>query len=132
MTRICKDGFHREFKEHHPMIFGMAYTQNVLSGRWKFLIIWFLKNQKRRFHEIKSFLSSISQGSLTKQLRELEENGFIVREVFPEVPPRVEYSLSEKGRDFLPILEMMEKFGEKHGEIQDINNTKISSTTDEI
>lgn len=66
---------------------------------------------------------------MTKQLRELEENGFIVREVFPEVPPRVEYSLSEKGRDFLPILEMMEKFGEKHGEIQEINNIKNNNST---
>ncbi|MCM3132667.1 helix-turn-helix transcriptional regulator [Paenibacillus polysaccharolyticus] len=120
MTRICKDGFHEEFREKYPIIFGMAYTQHVLSGRWKFLIIWFLKNQARRFHEIKSFLNDIPQGSLTKQLRELEENRLISRHVFPEVPPRVEYSLSDKGRDLLPILDMMEKFGLKHGEITQI------------
>lgn len=126
MTRICLDGFHEDFKEDYPMIFGMAYTQHVLSGRWKFLIIWFLKDQARRFHEIRSFLNDIPQGSLTKQLRELEENGLVSREIFPEVPPRVEYSLSEKGRDFLPILDMMERFGLKHGETQDIHVTNTT------
>lgn len=85
-----------------------------------------MKDQARRFHEIRSFLNDIPQGSLTKQLRELEENGLISREVFPEVPPRVEYSLSEKGRDFLPILDMMEKFGLKHGETQAIHATNTT------
>ncbi|MCP1184662.1 helix-turn-helix domain-containing protein [Paenibacillus sp. 1781tsa1] len=82
-----------------------------------------LKDQARRFHEIRSFLNDIPQGSLTKQLRELEENGLITREVFPEVPPRVEYALSEIGRDFLPILDMMEKFGLKHREIKETHAT---------
>ncbi|KQO05447.1 HxlR family transcriptional regulator [Paenibacillus sp. Leaf72] len=119
VTRICKDGFQKEFIEEYPVIFGMAYTQHVLSGRWKFLILWFLKTKEHRFGEIKALLNDISQGSLTKQLRELEKDGLIYRNVFPEVPPRVEYSLTPKGREFLPILEMMESFGLKFGKTID-------------
>ena len=58
----------------------------------------------------------ISQGSLTKQLREIEADGLIKREVFPEVPPRVEYSLTTKGREFIPVIDIMENFGKKYGE----------------
>ncbi len=91
----------------------------MLSGRWKYIILWFLKTKERRYSEIKAFLWDISQGSLTKQLRELETDGLIKREVFPEVPPRVEYSLTTKGREFIPILDMMENFGKKFGEKPD-------------
>ncbi|MBF0840729.1 helix-turn-helix transcriptional regulator [Staphylococcus lentus] len=61
------------------------------------------------------FLSGISQGSLTKQLKELEADGLINRNVYPEVPPKVEYSLTDMGEEILPILKMMEEFGKKHG-----------------
>lgn len=119
MTRICKYGFEKVFKEEQPEIFGMSYTQHVLSGRWKFLVLWFLKKKEMRFGELKMILNDISQGSLTKQLRELEKDGLIIREVFPEVPPKVVYSLSDKGREFVPILDMMEEFGRKFGETID-------------
>ena len=65
--------------------------------------------------DIKRFLSGISQGSLTKQLKELEADGLINRNVYPEVPPKVEYSLTDMGEEILPILKMMEVFGKKHG-----------------
>jgi DNA-binding HxlR family transcriptional regulator len=116
MTRICKDGFKREFIREQREMYGIAYTQNILSGRWKYLILWFLKTKKRRYSEIKSFLDNISQGSLTKQLRELEADGIIKREVYPEVPPRVEYSLTSKGKVLIPIIDLMEEFGKKFGE----------------
>jgi DNA-binding HxlR family transcriptional regulator len=116
MARICKDGFEKEFIKEQRDVYGIAYTQNMLSGRWKYLILWFLKTKERRYSEIKAFLWDISQGSLTKQLRELETDGLIKREVFPEVPPRVEYSLTTKGLEFIPILDMMENFGKKFGE----------------
>lgn len=74
------------------------------------------KTKERRYSEIKAFLWDISQGSLTKQLREIEADGLIKREVFPEVPPRVEYSLTTKGREFIPVIDIMENFGKKYGE----------------
>jgi len=116
VSRICKDGFDKEYIRDQREVYGIAYTQNILSGRWKYIILWFLKTKERRYSEIKAFLWDISQGSLTKQLRELETDGLIQREVFPEVPPRVEYSLTIKGREFIPILDMMENFGKKFGE----------------
>ena len=69
------------------------------------------KNEARRYSEIKKVLSNISQGSLTKQLRGLEEDGIVGRKVYPEVPPRVEYFLTEKGKKLIPVLNTMEEFG---------------------
>ncbi|MGG0916477.1 winged helix-turn-helix transcriptional regulator [Bacillus velezensis] len=116
MSRICKDGFDKECIKEQREVYGIAYAQNMLSGRWKYLILWFLKTKERRYSEIKAFLGDISQGSLTKQLRELETDGLIKREVFPEVPPRVEYSLTTKGGEFIPIIDLMENSGKKFGE----------------
>ena len=111
-----KSSYEKEFINEQREVYGIAYTQNILSGRWKYIILWFLKNKERRFSEIKSFLWDISQGSLTKQLRELEADGLINREIFPEVPPRVEYSLTAKGREFIPVIDIMENLGKKYGE----------------
>lgn len=55
MARICKDGFEKEFINEHRDVYGIAYTQNILSGRWKYIILWFLKTKERRYSEIKAF-----------------------------------------------------------------------------
>ncbi|MEC0344278.1 winged helix-turn-helix transcriptional regulator [Peribacillus frigoritolerans] len=86
------------------------------TGRWKYLILWFIKSKERRYSEIKAFLGDIPQCSQTKQLRELETDGLINRKIYPEVPPRVEYSLTTKGEEFIPIIDLMEEFGRKFGE----------------
>ena len=114
--KICKDGFHREFIDEREEMYAIAFTQNVLSGRWKYIILYYLKGTTRRYSDIKNFLWDISQGSLTKQLRELENDGVIKREVFPVVPPKVEYSLTEKGKKLIPVLDSMEAFGKEYGE----------------
>ena len=116
MVKICNYGFDQEVIEEHRDIYGIAYTQNVLSGRYKNLIIWYLKEKDRRYNHIKKFLSDISQGSLTKQLRELEKDEIIKRTVYPEVPPKVVYSLTNKGKDLLPIIDLMESYGKRYGE----------------
>lgn len=113
--RVCNEGFEQEFMDEKSDMYAIAFTQNVLSGRWKYFILWFLKGETRRYSDVKKFLRGISQGSLTKQLRELENDGVIQRDVFPEVPPRVEYSLTDKGKKLLPILEKMEDFGKEYG-----------------
>ncbi|PTH96819.1 transcriptional regulator [Staphylococcus xylosus] len=116
MVKICNYGFDEEAIEDNRDVYGIAYTQNILSGRYKNLIIWYLKEKDRRYSHIKKFLENISQGSLTKQLRELEYDGIISRTVYPEVPPKVIYGLTEKGNDLLHIIDMMETFGKYHGE----------------
>ncbi|OPY29030.1 MAG: HxlR-like helix-turn-helix [Methanobacterium sp. PtaU1.Bin242] len=85
-----------------------------LGGKWKPLILWVLIEGKLRFSEINKLLPSITQRMLTKQLRELEKDGLINRKVYAEVPPKVEYSLTEKGDSVIPILESLCDWGEKY------------------
>ena len=113
--RVCMDGFQREFIDEQQDMYAIAFSQNILSGRWKYFSLWYLKAEKRRYSEIKNYLQDLSQGSLTKQLRELEHDGVIKRDVYPVVPPKVEYSLTEKGKALIPVLDMMEIFGKKYG-----------------
>ena len=114
--RDCMDGFQREFIDEQQDMYAIAFSQNILSGRWKYFILWYLKAETRRYSEIKNYLQDLSQGSLTKQLRELEHDGVIKRDVYPVVPPKVEYSLTEKGKALIPVLDMMEIFGKKYGD----------------
>lgn len=114
--KVCIDGFQRNFINEEQDMYAIALTQNILSGRWKHFILWYLKDTTRRFSDIKQYLEDISQGSLTKQLRELEQDGVIQRKVYPTVPPKVEYSLTEKGVKLLPVLEMMKAFGKEYME----------------
>lgn len=112
--KVCIDGFQRDFINEERDMYAIALTQNILSGRWKYFILWYLKGKTRRFSDIKHYLEDISQGSLTKQLRELEQDGVIQREVYPTVSPKVEYSLTEKGEKLLSALEMMKAFGKEY------------------
>lgn len=93
----------------------MCKLQSVISGKWKILIIWYIAAYKvQRFNELQRRLGEITQSTLTKQLRELEEDGFIIRTVYPEVPPRVEYSLTELAQSFVPILRSMQQWSEEN------------------
>ncbi|KAB2330788.1 winged helix-turn-helix transcriptional regulator [Cytobacillus depressus] len=90
-------------------------TMSLISGKWKITIIYYLgMNATLRFSEIKRLFPKISHKVLTTQIRELEEDGIVRREVFPEVPPRVEYSLTELGKSLIPILIMMYDWGKKN------------------
>ncbi len=92
----------------------VTYTQNLTAGRWKIIILWHLSKGTRRFNELQRLLPGISKGILTRQLRELEEDQMVHREVYKEVPPKVEYSLTSKGISFVPILDIMGEWGKKH------------------
>ena len=86
----------------------MGRLQSVLGGKWKILILWYVAfYQVQRFGELRRRLEGITQSTLTRQLRELEEDGFLHREVYQEIPPRVEYTLTELGQSFVPILHSM-------------------------
>ena len=88
-------------------------TLEIIGGKWKAVILWHLSHKTLRFSQLKRRQPRITQKMLTQQLRELERDGMVHREVYPEVPPRVEYSLTEHGRSVVPILKMMCEWGKK-------------------
>ena len=88
----------------------MAKVQKIVRGKWSMLIIYLLSSGTFRFSELHRKLSWITEANLTKELRTLEEYGLIHREVYPVVPPKVEYSLTDIGRDFLPVIEALDKW----------------------
>ena len=85
----------------------------LIGDKWKVLILRDLMTGTKRFGELKKSIGSVSQKVLTAQLRDMEQNGLVHREVFAEVPPRVEYSLTELGRSLKPILDAMWNWGEE-------------------
>ena len=93
----------------------MSSLQAVLSGKWKILILWYVSFYKiERFGSLMRRLDGITQSTLTKQLRELERDGFLHRTVYPEVPPKVEYTLTGLGESFVPVLNQMLAWSETH------------------
>ena len=89
----------------------VATTVSLIGSKWKLLIIRNLLQRPWRFNELKKDLAGISQKVLTDSLRSMEEDGLITRTVYPEVPPRVEYALSELGKSLKPILDSMVAWG---------------------
>lgn len=87
---------------------------DVLAGKWKILILWYLRRDTLRFNELQKMLPRVTQKMLIQKLRELEEDGIVHREVYPVVPPKVEYSLTEYGESLKPILKQMYLWGEIH------------------
>lgn len=90
----------------------IEYTLRILGSRWTILIVRELLTGTRRFNELRRMLVSISTKTLTERLRELEEEGIITRTIYPEIPPRVEYSLTERGWSLQPILQAMIDWGQ--------------------
>lgn len=84
---------------------------NIIDGKWTVLILWHLRNGDLRFSELDQKISNVSQKVLTQKLRHLEENKLVNRKVFPVTPPKVEYSLTELGKSFIPILLTINEWG---------------------
>jgi DNA-binding HxlR family transcriptional regulator len=87
---------------------------SLIGGKWKILIIYLISNDINRFGKMTMMLKDISKQMLTTQLRELENDGLIERKIYPEIPPRVEYFLTERGNSLMPIIEMMKDWGLTH------------------
>ena len=93
----------------------MSRLQSALGGKWKIMILWYITVYRvQRFGELMRRLDGITQSSLTKSLRELERDGFLHREIYQEIPPRVEYTLTDMGESFAPILHSMLAWSEAH------------------
>lgn len=92
----------------------VEYTASMISNKWKVLILRDLFTGIKRYNELAKSLEHISAKVLTQNLRDLEKDGIVIRKVYPVVPPKVEYSLSDKGKDLKEILDGMEQFGKKY------------------
>lgn len=89
-------------------------TLDLIDGKWKGVILFHLQGGRLRFGELRRLMPGITQRMLTKQLRALEEDGLVLREVFAEVPPRVEYELSELGESLRPVIDALRRWAEEH------------------
>lgn len=90
-------------------------TMNVIGGKWKPYILWLLNEENvLRFGELKKRIPTVTQKMLTQQLREMESDGFVKRKVYAEVPPKVEYSLTNLGKSLEPVLDALSDWGEKN------------------
>jgi DNA-binding HxlR family transcriptional regulator len=99
-------------------------TLSVIGGKWKMLILWHLGREgTKRFGELKALMPGITQRMLVNQLRELEEDLIVQRKVYPVVPPKVEYSLTEHGKSLMPILDSMYKWGKNY--METVLNNKV-------
>jgi DNA-binding HxlR family transcriptional regulator len=96
----------------HPV----EVTLSIIGGKWKPLIVFYLLGGTKRFSELRRLLPQATQQMLTMQLRELEQAGILHREVYAQVPPKVEYSLTELGRSIEPVLRQMCTWGEWYSE----------------
>ena len=89
-------------------------TSNVIAGKWKVLIVWYLSFGSRRFAEIRALLPGVSEKVLAAQLKQLEKDGVVLRISARTSPPRVDYMLSDSGRDLIPLMQSMCDWGSKH------------------
>ena len=124
-------------KEYELKLHGQTFhcaldvTMNYIGGKWKTVVIWYLRKDKKRFGELKKHIPDITEKMLSLTLRQLESDGLVERTVFAEVPPRVEYSLTAHGKSLLPMVEEMAAWGRKktkdEGQMVEVNRKKSVS-----
>ena len=124
-------------KEYELKLHGQTFhcaldvTMNYIGGKWKTVVIWYLRKDKKRFGELKKHIPDITEKMLSLTLRQLESDGLVERAVFAEVPPRVEYSLTAHGKSLLPMVEEMAAWGRKktkdEGQMVEVNRKKSLS-----
>ena len=94
---------------------GFSYTLSLIQGKYKMTILYTLMEFKVvRFNELQRYISGISFKTLSNSLKELEQDGLIIRKEYPQIPPKVEYSLSDRGKSLMPILDSMCEWGDKN------------------
>jgi DNA-binding HxlR family transcriptional regulator len=89
-------------------------TLDVIGGKWKLYLLWHLRQETKRYGELKRSTRGITEKMLIQQLRELESDRLVKRKVYPEIPPKVEYSLTPYGKTFVPILQLLNSWGLDH------------------
>jgi DNA-binding HxlR family transcriptional regulator len=92
-----------------------GYTLSMIRGKWRLVILyWLVEYETIRFNEMKRLIGTITYKTLSAQLKEMEADDLIIRTEYPQIPPKVEYSLSDKGRSLYPLMEIMCAWGEDH------------------
>ncbi len=108
----------------------MDVTMHYIGGKWKTVVLWYLRKDKKRFSELRKLIPNITEKMLSIQLKDLEHDGIVARRIYPEVPPKVEYYLTDFGRTLIPMLEEIAKWGrglaESRGRMVDKVNSKAS------
>ena len=95
-------------KEYHC---AMDVTMDYIGGKWKTVVLWYLRKDKKRFSELRKLIPNITEKMLSLQLKGLENDGLVKRKIYPEVPPKVEYYLTDFGKTLIPMLEEIAKWG---------------------
>ena len=108
-------------REYHC---AMDISMDYIGGKWKTVVLWYLRKEKKRFNELKRLIPGITEKMLSIQLKQLEKDGLVGRKIYGEVPPRVEYFLTDFGKTLIPMLEEIAKWGrtlgEKEGEMIEV------------
>ena len=112
----------RKNKDFNPNNCGVTHFLNRIGGKWKVLVIYAVENGVNRFSSLQKLIPDISKQMLVNQLRELEEDRIIDRIVYAEIPPRVEYKLSKYGRSLMPVIDVIQQWGEK-----DLKNSRCDN-----
>jgi DNA-binding HxlR family transcriptional regulator len=107
----------------------MDVTMNYIGGKWKTVVLWYLRKDKKRFSELRRHIPNITEKMLSLQLKDLEQDGIIGRKLYAEVPPKVEYFLTDFGKSLIPMLEEIARWGrdlaEAKGKVIDKDTKKV-------
>lgn len=103
-------------------------TLNIIGGKWSPLILCHLRKGTIRFCEFPKLIPGLTQKMLTKHLRDLENNGLVRRVVYPEIPPKVEYTLTSHGESLIPVLDLLDRWGKEHIEARKVRGQQTPST----
>lgn len=101
----------RKLKDFNPNNCPVVYSLNKIGNKWKLLILHYIKQGNNRYSTLQKVIPDISRQTLTNQLRELEDDGILERIIYPQIPPKVEYKLTEMGNSLQPIIHEMSKWG---------------------
>jgi DNA-binding HxlR family transcriptional regulator len=110
----------------------MELTLDLIGGKWKSLILWHLGENTLRFSELKKTLPQITQKMLTQQLRDLEADGLVHRLIYTQIPPKVEYSLTDAGKSLLPILDTLCQWGLNYANVVELSNKEMICKQSEL
>lgn len=110
--------FIEQLDQSFPFLCPVEAALEVIGGKWKGIVLYHLLSDTMRFNELRRLIPEVTQKMLTRQLRELEAEELIVRTIYPEVPPRVEYSITDYGRTLMPVLDALQAWGIHHLERQ--------------